>query len=161
MTNDKKILSTLVYVCKGDNVLMMHRVKKSGDIHKDKYNGLGGKLEAGESPLDCAKREVYEEGAIKPKKIYFCGHLFFPEFDDQKRDWQVFLYRMEDFEEDIKTENHEGTLRWFSKSEVFNLNIWEGDKIFLKYVFSNKIIDGTFTYKNRQLINYQIQELSN
>jgi 8-oxo-dGTP diphosphatase len=54
---------TLCYITSGDKVLMMHRNKKKGDIHKGKYNGLGGKLKAGETPEECVVREVKEEWA--------------------------------------------------------------------------------------------------
>lgn len=161
LTNDQKVLSTLVYLVRADQVLMLHRIKKKGDIHKDKYNGLGGKIEPGEGPLDCAKREVWEESGLKVESIHFKGNLYFPKFDKQGRDWQVYLYRVDQFSGTLKESSHEGDLKWFNQDELFNLNLWEGDKIFLKHVFSPRIIDGTFYYQDGKLVDHKLEVLAN
>ena len=156
MTHDQKVLSTLVYVVKDHKTLMLHRVKKKGDIHQDKYNGLGGKIEPGEAPLQCAKREVLEESGLTAKKVTFKGNLFFPEFDKQNRDWQVYLYRVDEFEGELLFESAEGKLEWFSNKEVLDLNLWEGDKIFIPYVYGPQIIEGIFRYKDGKLDSHQL-----
>ncbi|MEY3197958.1 MAG: hypothetical protein RL023_812 [Candidatus Parcubacteria bacterium] len=54
-------LATLIYVLHQDKVLMLHRTKKANDVHEGKWNGLGGKFEAGETPEECMLRELEEE----------------------------------------------------------------------------------------------------
>ena len=47
-----------------DEYLMLHRVKKKNDVNQDKWIGVGGKFEDGESPDECLKREVLEETGL-------------------------------------------------------------------------------------------------
>ncbi len=160
-TLDSKILFTLVYIVKDGKTLMIHRVKKKNDIHQDKYNGLGGKLEKGETPLQCAVREVKEESNLDIQEISFKGHLLFPDFDGMGNDWQVFLYRVDSFSGDLITENREGNLVWVDNDKLTDLPLWEGDKIFLSYLFGPKIIDACFTYKDGQLMDHELIILNN
>jgi 8-oxo-dGTP diphosphatase len=161
ITKDSKILFTLVYLVKGDQTLMIHRVKKENDIHQDKYNGLGGKLEKGETPLQCAIREVKEESNLDIQDIKFKGHLLFPNFDGIGNDWQVFLYRADAFTGELVKENREGNLVWIDNDKMTDLPLWEGDKIFLKHLYGPDIIDASFSYENGQLKDHQITVLSN
>lgn len=161
ITADSKILFTLVYVVKDGQTLMLHRVKKENDIHQDKYNGLGGKLEKGETPLQCAIREVKEESNLDIDSICFKGHLLFPNFDGKGNDWQVFLYRVDEFSGEIEYENREGNLIWIDNDKITDLPLWEGDKLFLKYLYGPEIIDGSFTYEDGQLIDHELHLLNN
>lgn len=83
-------LATLCYLRRDNQTLMIHRIKKPGDMHMGKWNGLGGKLESGESPEDCARREVEEESGLLVKKMWLKGFLSFPGFANDE-DW--FDYR--------------------------------------------------------------------
>jgi 8-oxo-dGTP diphosphatase len=161
ITKDSKILFTLVYLVKENQTLMIHRIKKENDIHQDKYNGLGGKLEKGETPLQCAIREVKEESNLDIKDIKFKGHLLFPNFDGIGNDWQVFLYRADSFSGELITENREGNLVWIDNDKMTDLPLWEGDKIFLKYLYGPEIIDATFTYEKGQLKDHKLCVLDN
>jgi len=89
-------VSTLCYINDGHKTLMLHRVKKKDDVHEGKWNGLGGKFIAGESPEDCVIREVKEESGLDITKPTFCGVMTFPEFKDGE-DWLVFLFRADQF----------------------------------------------------------------
>jgi len=151
------VLATLVYLTKDDKTLMIHRVKKEGDLHKGKYNGLGGKFETGESPLECAKREVKEESNLDIKNIKFKGHILFPEFDKKGRDWLVFIYRADDFDGELITENPEGLLEWIDNNQILDLNLWDGDKIFIPHVYSDKHFEGKFFYKDGKISDYQFE----
>ncbi len=93
----KIIAATLCYVRTGGRTLMLHRNKKAGDIHRGKYNGLGGKLETGESPEECVKREVREESGLTLRDPRLRGVLTFPAFKDDE-DWIVFVYTATSFE---------------------------------------------------------------
>src|SRR6476469_9924460 len=87
----KKVCATLCYVQKGGKTLMLHRVKKKNDIHEGKWNGLGGKMEQGETPEECVIREVREESGLRIDQPELRAILTFPEFDGHD-DWLVFLF---------------------------------------------------------------------
>lgn len=156
-----RILSSLIYLVRDEKVLMLHRIKKINDIHQNKYNGLGGKLEIGETPLDCVKREVKEESGFLLKKIVFKGNMYFPKFDKQGNDWQVYLFRGDHFEGEIMSVPPEGKLLWVDYKKVFDLNLWEGDKIFLKHLLDDKIIDAKFEYVDGKLKDHRLQLYDN
>ena len=84
-------ISTLCYIKKNNQTLMLHRIKKKNDIHKNKWNGLGGKLVEGESPEECVKREVLEESGLIIESPKLHGIITFPKFDEID-DWIVFVY---------------------------------------------------------------------
>ncbi|MCO4754963.1 MAG: 8-oxo-dGTP diphosphatase [Bacteriovoracaceae bacterium] len=159
LTPDGKVLFTLVYIVKDGKTLMLHRVKKKNDIHQDKYNGLGGKLESGESPLECSKREVLEESGLIVKKAFLKGHLLFPKFDGQN-DWMTFVYRVDEFEGEIISNCDEGNLIWIENEKLTDLPLWEGDKIFLKHMFNSDVFDGVFHYQDGKLDRYQLDLLN-
>ena len=108
----RQISGTLIYIVKNEQVLLLRRVKKKNDTHEGKYVGLGGKIEAGESPLECAVREVREESGLKisPDKIRFKGHINCPEFDRQGNDWMVFVYLATDYSGELLKDCAEGYL---------------------------------------------------
>ena len=121
------ILSTLCYIEKDNQVLMLHRINKSIDPNGGKWIGVGGKLEQNESPDECIIREVYEETGlhIQPQ---LRGILTFilPKWENEL----TFLYTSNNFEGTLK-ECNEGQLHWIDKDKVLDLNLWEGDKHFL------------------------------
>ena len=155
----KTIEASLVYLFKDDHVLMLHRVKKEKDIHKGKWNGLGGKLEPEESPEESAIREIKEESGFDMHSLKFAGHLFFPAFDKEKNDWSVFVFTSDDFS-GLQLENTpEGNLEWIHKDELLNLNLWEGDRYFLPKVLSEDKFLGKFIYKDGRLVDFKLADL--
>ncbi|MCX7905670.1 MAG: 8-oxo-dGTP diphosphatase [Elusimicrobiales bacterium] len=152
------ILATLCYVYDGKRVLMLHRTKKKNDIHAYKYNGLGGKIEKNETPLECVIREVKEESGLKIKKPILKGILRFPNFDG-KNCWTVFVYLANIFYGSIK-KSDEGELLWINLEKLSKINIWEGDKYFIKYVFKENIFFyGVFYYKKGKLVDFKLKLL--
>jgi len=152
----KTIEASLVYLFKDDRVLMLHRVKKEKDIHKDKWNGLGGKLEPGESPEESAVREIKEESGYDIHSLKFAGHLFFPTFDKENNDWSVFVFTSDDFT-GIQLENTpEGNLEWIPKSDLLKLNLWEGDRYFLPKLLSYEKFLGKFIYVDGRLVDHKL-----
>ena len=129
-TKDKiMILTTLCYIEKDDSYLMLHRVKKNVDVNKGKWIGVGGKFEAGESPDECLKREVREETGLELTSYRMRGVLTF-----QSVGWEteyIFLYTADGFTGEVKDCN-EGILKWVRKDEIKDLNLWRGDRVFLK-----------------------------
>ena len=123
----RMLLTTLCYIEKGDQYLMLHRVKKEHDINKDKWIGVGGKFEDKESPEDCLFREVREETGLTLTSWKFRGITTF--VTDRYETEFMHLYTADDWEGEM-IECNEGNLEWLDKKEVFNLKVWEGDKIF-------------------------------
>ena len=128
-------LTTLCYIEKDGKYLMLHRVKKEQDINKDKYIGVGGHFEYGESPDECLKREVLEETGLTLLKYKPRGIVTFIYGDASCTEERIVeymhLYTATEFEGEIG-DCDEGELEWIEKSEVYNLPIWEGDKIFFR-----------------------------
>lgn len=122
-------LTTLCYIEKEDSYLMLHRIKKEKDINKDKWIGIGGHFETGESPEDCLLREVFEETGLVLTSYRFRGILTF--LCDDITDYYICLYTADGFKGELK-ECNEGTLEWIAKNKIDDLELWEGDKIFFK-----------------------------
>lgn len=153
--------TTLCYIEREGCWLMMHRVLKEKDINKDKWIGVGGHLEHGESPEECLQREVMEETGLTLKSYRFCGIVTFVSDlgTDREAIEYMCLYHSDEFDGDISEKNSritncsEGILEWVPKEKVFGLNLWEGDKLFLRYMderrefFSLKLeyVDGELT----------------
>ena len=125
----KSCLTTLCYIEKDDCYLMLHRVKKELDINKDKWIGIGGHFEGKESPEDCLLREVKEETGLMLKNYRFRGIITF--VTDGYETEYMCLYTSDDFEGEL-LECIEGDLEWVPKSKLRELNLWEGDYIFLE-----------------------------
>jgi 8-oxo-dGTP diphosphatase len=127
-------LATLCYIIdrKNSKTLMIHRVKKKDDYHEGKWNGLGGKFNKGETPEECAVREVFEESGLKIKNPSMRGFITFPLFDGTD-DWYVFLFTADNYEGEI-INSSEGNLEWIPNDKLTSLNLWDGDKIFLEWL---------------------------
>lgn len=120
--------TTLCYIEEDNKYLMLHRIKKENDINRDKWIGIGGKLEAGETPKQCIIREAMEETGLVLKSCKYRGIVHF--VSDRYEDEDMHLFTSDDFEGELK-ECDEGVLEWIEKSQVYDLPTWEGDKIFL------------------------------
>ena len=129
MNRVKPNCTTLCYIENEDSYLMMHRVKKVNDINKDKWVGVGGHFEEGESPEECLLREVYEETGLNLTRFRLRGIVTFS--TDVYPTEYMFLYTADSYDGEI-TECNEGNLEWVKKSDVYDLPIWEGDKIFFR-----------------------------
>ena len=147
-------LSTICYIEHEDQYLMLHRIKKENDVHHGKWIGLGGKMEAGETPEECIIREVHEESGLKIHAPMMKGILTFPKFKDDE-DWYVFLFTAKDFTGEI-IESAEGVLQWVDKKELWSLNLWEGDRLFLQWMEQKKFFSGKITYEKGHLIENRV-----
>lgn len=126
--------TTLCYITRGDEVLMLHRVKKKNDVNQDKWIGVGGKFEEGESPEDCLRREVWEETGLELQSWRYCGIVTFT-----CEGWEgeyMHLFTSDDFTGELKV-CEEGDLQWVSREFLDALPKWEGDTIFLKLMWEN------------------------
>ena len=119
--------STLCYIEKDNQYLMLHRVVKKNDVNKDKWIGVGGHFEYGESPEDCVLREVKEETGYTLTSYQYRGLVTFV-FADVEMEY-MSLFTADGFEGEPIACN-EGVLEWVDIEKVWKLNLWEGDKIF-------------------------------
>ena len=123
--------TTLCYIERDGQYLMMHRVKKVNDVNKDKWIGIGGGFEYGESPEDCVRREALEETGLTLGEIKLCSVITFVVEDGVCE--YMFLFKCSDFSGSL-IECDEGNLEWVDKSHIYSLDLWEGDTIFLKKI---------------------------
>ena len=128
------MLTTLCYIEHDDSYLMMHRIIKKNDVNKDKWIGIGGKFEPGESPEDCLLREAKEETGYELTSYRLRGIITFLNNTDEAE--YMFLYTADGFKGTPHVCN-EGILEWVPKNQIDNLNIWEGDKIFFRLMNEN------------------------
>lgn len=129
-------LTTLCYIEKDEKYLMMHRVKKERDLNKDKWVGVGGHFLEGETPEECLLREVKEETGLKLISWHFRGIVTFlsNEWPDAE---YMHLFTADGFEGEPE-ECDEGNLEWVEKNKVYDLPIWEGDKVFFRLLEMRK-----------------------
>lgn len=121
--------STLCYIEKDGKYLMLHRTVKKKDVNKDKWIGVGGHFELGESPEECVCREVLEETGYRLTSYRFRGLVTFLSGDGVTE--YMSLFTADGFEgEEIVCD--EGELEWVPIEKIGELNLWEGDKIFLR-----------------------------
>ncbi len=124
-------ITTLCYLERGDEYLMLHRISKKNDINKDKWIGVGGHLEDDESPEECIKREIYEETGydIPLEDLEFRAIIT---FFSQKGDYELMSLFTAKAPDTEPKDCDEGKLEWVKKENIYDLNLWEGDKIFLR-----------------------------
>ena len=127
--------TTLVHLERDGKYLMLHRVKKERDENRDKWVGIGGKFEPGESPEDCALREVREETGLTMRSWAYRGIVTF--VSDEWGTEYMHLFHSADFEGTVR-DCDEGVLEWVDKHALLSLPIWEGDKIFLRLLDSDR-----------------------
>lgn len=162
-------LTTLIYLKKNDMYLMMHRISKKNDINKDKWLGIGGHFEKNESPTECIVREVKEETGYEITNPDYRGIVTFVAFDS-KSDYEnnqggiceyVHVFTTEKFTGDeskcgVNFPCDEGKLEWVKIKDVYNLPIWEGDKLFLKALEDNKgFFNLKLVYVANELVDYK------
>ena len=128
------INSTLCYITRGDEVLMLHRVKKKNDVNKDKWIGIGGKFEDQESPDECLLREAMEETGLRLTSWRCRGVVTF--LSDCWEGEYMYLFTADGFEGELKV-CYEGDLQWVPRAFLDELPKWEGDKIFLELLWKD------------------------
>jgi 8-oxo-dGTP diphosphatase len=147
-------LATLCYLKNNSQTLMMHRIKKPGDMHMGKWNGLGGKLLPGETPEQCAVREVEEESGLRMIDPLLRGILTFPAFDAID-DWYVFVFLARRFTGEL-IDSNEGVLAWVDDHRLLDLNLWDGDRIFLQWLDRDAFFSGHFIYREGRLLEHTV-----
>ena len=142
--------TTLCYIERDGQYLMLHRTMKENDLNHDKWIGIGGKFEDKESPEDCVLRETLEETGLTLTSYQYRGIVTF--VSDKWETEYMHLFTADGFEGEL-IECDEGELEWISKDKLLELTLWEGDKIFLRLIdnpcpfFSLKLV-----YENEHLV---------
>ena len=119
--------TTLCYIENNGRYLMLHRIKKEDDVNKGKWIGVGGKLENGESPVECIQREIKEETALEITDLKYRGKVSF--ISDIYEDEIMHLFTAKAQNENFSSCT-EGELKWIDKADILSLNLWEGDRVF-------------------------------
>ena len=144
------INTTLCYITRGNDVLMLHRTKKQNDINKDKWIGIGGKFEPEESPDECLLREAYEETGLTLTSWHCRGIVTF--LSEGNTGEYMYLFTADEFTGSLKTCD-EGELQWISRDFLGSLPKWEGDDIFLRLLWDDApFFLLTLRYRGDQLI---------
>ena len=148
--------TTLCYIENGGKYLMLHRTKKIGDENADKWVGIGGKLEEGESPFDCVRRELLEEVSVTAVGLRYRGLVTF--VSDVYGTEYMHLFTAQGYEGEINYECDEGEPEWVEKSRVSSLPIWEGDKIFFELLDSeDRFFSLKLCYEGDRLVSHTIE----
>jgi len=147
----KIVKTTLSYIRKDGQYLMLYRNKKENDINEGKWIGVGGKFEKGESADACMKREVFEETGLTVTDFHYYGVIRF--YEEGGETILMYLYTVDDFEGEAKTECDEGILKWVPEEELLSLPTWEGDKEILVPMLEGKeSINMSLYYKGDKLV---------
>lgn len=142
--------TTLCYIERGDRYLMLHRTKKAHDENRDKWIGIGGHIEPGETPEACILRECREETGLTLLDCRYRGVVHFR--SDVWPDEDMHLFTATRFE-GAQIECDEGELAWIDKRRLFELTLWEGDKIFLKLLDTRAdLFELTLEYEGEALV---------
>ncbi len=126
--------TTLCYITRGDQVLMLHRIKKKNDINRDKWIGIGGKFEQNESPDECLLREALEETGLT-LTAWRCRGIVSFLYEGQEAEY-MHLFTADGFEGTLR-DCDEGQLEWVSREFLDSLPMWEGDPIFLALLWQD------------------------
>ena len=151
-------LATLGYVLSEDqrSVLMVHRNARQNDLHLNKYNGLGGKLEAHEDIATCMRREIREEAGIECLAMGLRGTISWPGFGKNGADWFGFLFLVTRYSGQPLARNPEGDLQWVALDALAGLPLWEGDRLFLPLVFDSdpRAFHGVMPYRDGHMLGW-------
>jgi 8-oxo-dGTP diphosphatase len=148
-------IATLCYVRNSWKTLMMHRIKKENDMHEWKWNWLGWKMESWETPEECSIREIKEESWLDVIKQTLKWVITFPEFSK----WETrycYLFTIDKFKWELIEDCNEWELCWINNDKLLDLNLWDWDKIFLKWLDQDKFFSAKFNYKDWELLDYKV-----
>ena len=141
--------TVLCYLKKGNQYLFMLRNKEKNDLNEGKWIGIGGHIEQGESKEEALIREVKEETGFTINSFKYRGEILFINNDYQEI---MYVFTSDDFSGEM-IECDEGELSWIDKDKILDLNLWEGDRYFLKPLLnSDKMIKFEMIYKDKELV---------
>ena len=141
--------TVLCYLKKDNQYLFMLRNKEKNDLNEGKWIGIGGHIEPGETKEEALIREVKEETGFTINSFSYRGEILFINNDYQEI---MYIFTSDDFAGEM-IECDEGELSWIDKDKILDLNLWEGDRYFLKPLLnSDEMIKMEMRYKDKQLV---------
>ena len=159
-------LATLIYLVFESQVLLLYRNKKLNDFHQGKYVGVGGRVEPGETPLECVIREVKEETGytLTSKEIDYRGYIYFDEINRDKVNedlpafnWLVFIYSAQ-VKHKRYFNNSEGDLVWIKIDQIPYDKMWQGDRFFTpKILETSDVFEGKFLYNGEKIVRWTME----
>lgn len=159
----KPIVGTLGYILTPDRkeVLLIKRNARTDDHHLGKYNGLGGKMAAGEDVQSCMVREIWEEAGIRCVEMQLRGTVNWPGFGPGGENWLGFIFLVTQFSGMPKKTNEEGELGWYPVTDLHTLSMWEGDKFFLPMVFDEdpRVFHGYLPYEGGRPMDWSFTRM--
>ncbi len=123
-------------------------------ITRENGTDLAENLRLGESPEECAIREIEEECGLKVKSVTMKGFITFPMFDG-KEDWYVFLFTADEFTGKL-IDSPEGNLAWIENDKLTELNLWDGDKIFIPWLYQDGFFSAKFNYTEGKYVSHDV-----
>ena len=149
--------TTLCYIERDNQYLMLHRTRKQNDANHDKWLGIGGHIEPGETPMACILREAREETGLTLEDCRYRGIVHFR--SDRWEDEEMHLFTATRFSGNM-IPCDEGDLEWIDKSRLLALTLWEGDRIFLKLLEDGATdFDLTLRYEGERLVDWKITDM--
>ncbi len=153
------IIGTLGYILSpdGSRTLLVHRNARASDQHLGKYNGLGGKMKAGEDVLACMKREIREESGLECLEMRLRGTINWTGFGPEGENWLGFIFLVTAYGGTPWTHNEEGDLAWHPVGSLDSLPMWEGDRLFLPLVFDGdpRVFHGYMPYAGGHPVGWE------
>ena len=149
------MLGVLCYLRRPGETLMIHRRREPGDTRPGRWNTLGGKMEPGETPEECAVREVREESGLLASAPRMRGVITFPGFGGEQ-DWLVLVFTCVEFSGRLNKTCPEGSLHWVENDRIPELNLWEGDRVFMRWLDSDAFWSAKFTYGPEGLESHSV-----
>ncbi len=138
------IRRTLLFARRGDEILLA--MKKRG-FGAGKWNGVGGKLEDGETIEQALVRETREEVGITPQRYQKVAELDFIQDADTPNPWHMYVYAyLCDEWLGEPTESEEMAPQWFKISEIPYTDMWDDDQYWLPQVLAGEKVQGYFTF---------------
>lgn len=151
------ILSTVCYIEQEGKYLMLHRTKKKNDVNQDKWIGVGGKFEDKESPEECVIREVQEETGLTLQEYQLRGVVTY--VADEWETEYMYVFTATKVTGEMASDCVEGDLQWVEKDKLLDLNLWEGDKLFLRKMAEGcRFFSAKFVYDGNRLMEHTIKE---
>ena len=147
-------IAVLCYVRNAGKTLMVHRTKRQCDMHAGKWNGLGGKLHFGETPEECAVREIAEESGLRITTPMLRGVVTFARNVDG-RTWYVFIYEVHKFEGTLH-ECPEGELAWIEDEKLLKLQLWPGDHHLFQWLQQERFFSAKLVYDQHELTHWSV-----
>ncbi len=151
-TWEARDLATLVFVVREGRILL---IRKKRGLGAGKINGPGGRLECGESPLDCAVREVKEELRTTPTGLEMCGENRFQFVDGYSI--HVYVFRATGCDAEPQ-ETEEAAPIWAPTQRIPYEEMWEDDELWLPLVLRGRRFSGRFIFDGDAMLDHEVEE---